>query len=488
MVDKVFGCRKGTCGLTVGLALSGVVIGLLLIEVPVVYVLAALGAAGVVAGACYKPELSILAMVVIISSILWEEDLPLIPLGPGSLHVTDILMLVLFSMAMVKRFTKRREMKSRSPLEKILALFMLSTTLSAVLSLVYFGLDFNNVTRLYRLICYYLIFYIITNLITTKRQIRFIIEGLFIVAALVAIAMLAQTIVGESVQILPEKTIVKASGLEEELNSIRMNPPGQTLVYITFVTALCFAVYQRGRSLFLSRYCFLLVALGAGVMLTYNRSYLVSIMVSLAVLLAVAGAGERKRLASLLAGSAVLIMAVALVSWGGNEKLRGTFEAVSQRYLTLFAGKNLVESNSLNDRKLENGYAVQKIADSPLLGSGLSSDYRPAIYGPDDEITYYVHNVYLWLILDLGLPGFALFLWFYLAFIVRAWKYSGRYQDPYLKSVATGAMLAGIGMLPMALVIPLFLEWHSVVAIVIFIGLSETMIENKLYQSQDVTV
>jgi len=42
-----------------------------------------------------KPEIGILAIVILISSIIFEEALPLIPIGVGSFHISDAILLFL---------------------------------------------------------------------------------------------------------------------------------------------------------------------------------------------------------------------------------------------------------------------------------------------------------------------------------------------------------------------------------------------------------
>ena len=80
---------------------------------------------------------------------------------------------------------------------------------------------------------------------------------------------------------------------------------------------------------------------------------------------------------------------------------------------------------------------------------------------------------------DTGLTGFCFFFWFYLVFLVRAMKHWRHVQDKFLKSALLGFMISGIVILPSALVIPIFLDWFSLVVIAVMIGLSEAIIRTS---------
>jgi len=132
----------------------------------------------------------------------------------------------------------------------------------------------------------------------------------------------------------------------------------------------------------------------------------------------------------------------------------------------------------VDDRIIENGYAIESIKNSPLLGIGLRNDYRPNLFGPDDDLEYYVHNVYLWIMTDMGIPGLLAFMVFFTGFIIRAARNVGKIRDNFLKAAMTGFMLTGIGMLLISFFSPLFMEWNSIVVIAIIIGLTEAIIRN----------
>jgi O-antigen ligase len=98
-----------------------------------------------------------------------------------------------------------------------------------------------------------------------------------------------------------------------------------------------------------------------------------------------------------------------------------------------------IEKN-LEARKLENEYALKKIAGHPLFGIGFVSPYRPQIYGPDDKLEWYIHNGYLWILLKLGIAGLIPFLWFSYVFVRRGIKYWNQVEDDFLRPVVLGSV------------------------------------------------
>ena len=169
----------------------------------------------------------------------------------------------------------------------------------------------------------------------------------------------------------------------------------------------------------------------------------------------------------------ILILAIFKQVVGGKDE---TSFAVFDRFTSLFTGSKLVESSTLQDRFTENGFALDNISEHPVLGIGLGTEYRPSLYGKKDEILYFVHNNYLWIVLDTGVTGLVFYMWFFLGFIIRALNNWRTIKDDYLRSALLGFMLSGTAMLFQALVDPVFMYWFSIVIIAIIAGLSEVII------------
>ena len=423
-----------------------------------------------------KPEIGILAIVVLISSVFFEAWVPLIPIGVGSFNIADVILLsllctILFNLVIDKEFRL-----IRTPLDKPLVLFYLAAIISACIGIFQHHMDFHTTIRIFRIVTYYLLFFAVTNLIRDERQLRFLVKGLFFIGCIVGIAMLAQALLGESVRLMPGR-IEKAGTFHMTFEATRVLPPGQTLVYVLFVTSVCLIALDRKAFLKTGHYL-LVFFTGIGVTLTYNRSYWVACIVCFIMFMLFTPIQARKRIvfkSLLLVLSVALILSLFLLS-KPSGRAREALTSISARFSSLFAAKELYDSDSLDYRRIENRYALPKIAKNPLLGIGLGNEYRPKVFGPDDDLLYYIHNGYIWILMKTGLIGFVPFLWFFLGFIVRGFRNWKNIRNNYLRSLVTGFTLSGAGVALANIVNPMFMQWFSIVVLSIIIGLSEGII------------
>jgi len=421
----------------------------------------------------FKPEVGILILVIILSSIVFESFLPLIPVPFGSFHLTDVMLLSLLIMIPFKLFLDRSLRLVPTPLDPPLYLFYAAAIISVFRAIMSFGVDFNNVTRIFRPITYYLVFFVITNLLREKRQIKFMINGLFVVANIVGLAIIIQAIVGRSIQLLPGR--LQAAGVF----ATRIIPPGTTLIYIAFITAVCTIVFIN-RPILKSIHFYMLPLIGTGILLTYWRSYWAAIIFSLSILMVLVSKRSKKRYIAYLLIAVILmsIFSFTLLSIGGKPKEQ--LISIFDRFTSLFTGNKIYHSDTLNWRRIENKFALRQIVKHPLLGIGLGNDFRAILYRGELAVNYsswWLHNAYLWILMKMGLIGFLPFLWFYIRFLIRGFSNWKKIKDVTLKSAVTGFMLSGVGLILIVNIEPLFMMWDSIVVIAIIIGLTETIIK-----------
>jgi hypothetical protein len=450
-----------------------ILMGLLLTYFPPEIVAALIGGAIAVWLVLLFPEYAILGTVVLVSSIVFEENLPLISVpGIGSLHITDIVLLVLLVRLIYLSLADPNFKFSISPLSRPLILFMLVVASATVYSVEFCKLDFNQVLREARGFSYYMLFLVITGLFRKEKQIKLLIKGLYLIALFVAIAMIAQAILGDSILLIPGR-VETAGTFGSDYGTLRILPPGQTLIYVLFTTTLCMIVLTIKRQILCH---VILILLGAGVMLTYNRVYWVSIMISMGALMIVGTKSVRKRLAFF-----VVVFVTLLCTTSGVFSLLGgvyakSAAAIYERFASVFAGRQLTESSPIEDRVIENEYAMETIKSNFVFGSGLHSYYRPNIYGDRDELNYYVHNAYLWFMKDVGAVGLAVFMWFFVGYISRGIRNINKVNDDSMRATLAGFALSGLGIVPMAIVNPIYMQWFSIVCIGIMSGVSESII------------
>jgi O-antigen ligase len=413
-----------------------------------------------------------LLMVVAISSIVNEDDLPLVSVGFGSLHLTDILLLVLIGKVLYHRFVANDLRLPATPLTLPLLLWFVMVIFAAFYAALVQGLDFNLVTRELRSKVYYLLFLAVITLFRKEEQIRFLTKGMLAIGTFVALAMVAQAAVGQAFQLLPGR-VEEAGTFDSGYATLRVLPPGHTLVYILFVMMLCRVILAPKKTML---YPTLLAILGAGVMLTYNRVYFVAIAIAMVALGLLVRGQELRRLALIGSlGVALLVTSLSAFTLMGGKYAEAA-AAVTERFTSVFAGSKLVQSSSIEDRITENEYALQAIKKSPIIGSGLRSVYRPSIYGSRDDLEFYIHNAYLWFLKDTGIVGLLLFLSFFFGFVVRGLRNLNAIRDESLRCTLAGFTLSGLGMIPMALVNPVFTQWYSIICIGLLSGINEVII------------
>jgi O-antigen ligase len=304
------------------------------------------------------------------------------------------------------------------------------------------------------------------------------IYGLFAIAVFVSIIMIIQSIIGDSIQLFPGR-IENAATFGFEYEARRILPPGQTLVYVLLLTSISYAVTTQRESIVSSGYVYILIGLLAiGIMLTYNRNYWISAIGSMSILFVIEkGKGKRRFLLMCITLFMIVVTSSYLLSMFKGQS--DIMSAIVSRFSSLFTVDKLYRSDSLEDRYLENHYAMIKIYQYPFFGSGIGTDYIPSKYLSDDprRLSGYIHNVYLWLLLNYGGIGFIAFIIFYLRFIVRGFVKMKGIKDEFLRSSIIGFTLSGLSMLAIGFVNPVFMQWFSIVVIFIIIGLVEAIIQ-----------
>ena len=296
-MDKIVSQYKNSLSVPeiIGWIVAGAVISLIVLAVPLNFALVAAGGLLLLAVTTTRPEIGILSIVVLISSIVFGESLGLIPIGIGSLHIADVMLLYLLFLIIRRHFSHEDSGFVGTPLDKWLLLFMVTVVISALVSILHYGVDFNDVMRQARHLSYYLIFFMVTNLITTKEQMVFVIRGLFAISVIVAITMVLQAIVGESVQLMPGR-VETAMTFGRAYDATRILPPGQTLLFVMFITSFCFLSLRSEKNLLQSGYFYVLTALSIGILLTYNRNFWVAAIFCLAILLTILPFDGKKKL------------------------------------------------------------------------------------------------------------------------------------------------------------------------------------------------
>jgi hypothetical protein len=184
-------------------------------------------------------------------------------------------------------------------------------------------------------------------------------------------------------------------------------------------------------------------------LLTYERTFWMTTVLTLAFVVAKCGRGRRLR-------AAVTIVATGLAVFGLLATVSpGNLSKIEARVLTLGQAQT---DDSVRYRVVETGYVLHKIKARPWLGWGLGDTiYWGQFWNQvPPRAAWFSHNGYLWVIWKIGIIPAALL------FGLLAWAIAARASpdaDPVLRSLRVGAQG---GLLVLALSSVTFPSFNSI--------------------------
>ena len=232
--------------------------------------------------------------------------------------------------------------------------------------------------RVIRILAYYLTFFIVVNLVRERRQLNLLLNGLFLLATLVAAVMVAQYLLGRSVELLPGRIEALDTQGVAYADITRILPPGLSIVLVSFVATFFIRLLEK-RKPFVWLKFLQLGLLGMAFLFTFLRSYFGALIIVFGLSAFILKGHDRQKLINW--GVVIVILGVItlmLISILPNSRVAGLAGATSQRISTIFKIETYQgQDSSFNWRAIENGYALRQIISHPLQGLGLSSVYRP---------------------------------------------------------------------------------------------------------------
>jgi len=131
--------------------------------------------------------------------------------------------------------------------------------------------------------------------------------------------------------------------------------------------------------------------------------------------------------------------------------------------MTILSVDSTLESKSLQWREFENRSAMDSIIKNPIFGVGLGGRYRELTTlqgeatgsytrgsleaGEISRFTRYVHNSYLSITVKMGIPGLLVLIWFFIGFLIYAWKFYKNMQKSEFKGITLAIIVSFVGML-----------------------------------------
>lgn len=432
-----------------------------------------------------RPEIALLGILIATSSIVFEEQLPLLPVGNYSLHIPDILLLGSIGLFAVRWLVIPEFRIVRTPLDWPLLIFYGVTLFTTVIGILQSSVEVKDALRETRVLSYYLTFFIVTNLVRNRRQLNFMLNGLFILATIVAAAMVVQFLLGNSTQFIPghiDSLVTQEVGYGD---IIRIVPPGWTIVLVAFVTVSCILCIEKFKIIGLLKFlqCGLL---GMALLLTFFRTYW-AVLFFVIILLAYLFRGvDRQRFITLcLVATFSATMMLLLILYNPASRANRLIGASLERLATVGRSETYqYQDSSLNWRKIENGYAFTTILSNPWTGLGMGFTYRPWDSRIDQRgrsdsgfnFRKFIHNGHLWILLQSGLFGYLSFMWLSLTFLMRGFRFWRSISNDRMRGVVLGFTLVYMTLLIGAITNSTFMKWDWTPVIGILMGTNEVIL------------
>ncbi len=418
----------------------------------------------------------ILSIILIASTVLDEKSIPKLNTGFFSIHITDVLVIMLM---MISISTKTMN----SGIFWAISLLLFYAGFSA-----FYGIMNGNVTtkfaiRALRGFSFFFIFYGITIRLSSLYASNKLMKGVHFLALITAVLMIAQYILGDSVPILPQRVeVLKTDG--EAQGVTRVLPPGQTLIFFSFTISLSDYIFgdKSNRSIFK---IVSMLLIGFGVLITFNRSFWTGVV--LAVLFLLGLSGFRKLLIGSMMFAVFMSSIIVFAMLTPNLQIS---KAITTRALTIINPEDTMKESSLQGRAVESAMAKKRIAQSPILGLGLGSEWRRKMHAYDTR-TRYMHNGYYYILTKMGFVGFFFYLILICAIGFNFLRNRSLINASELDVHAKGCIAFLFAIILVNFVNPVFFQKFSIPLIAIAMGRYTSMVtlirENAIiaYHEQD---
>ena len=258
----------------------GIILGLMSVWFPPYVLLVVGGAIIYITVVWIWPEYALLGILVLLATAIDENQLPSIPIGVGHIIVSDIILFSAIAIILIRGWVEPAFGFRHTNLDFPLLAFYIVAIFSTVLAIINKTVTIQQALGEVRTINLYLTFFLVTNLIRDEKHLRRLISGIFFLATLVGLLMIAQYFLGDVTRILPGRIETLFTGNSGDPGVTRILPPGQSLVLVALIAQPILLIFDKTPSKFLIRF-FQLFVVGLAVILTFNRNFWVALVVAL---------------------------------------------------------------------------------------------------------------------------------------------------------------------------------------------------------------
>jgi len=422
------------------------------------------------------PEYGILCLFALLSGLISLTWLPLLHLGPISLNISDMILLLLLGLVFLRVTTQSGFKLYGSPLMLPLFLFIGAFLLSAVNAVVIQGVDKNIVMRTVRVLILWIAFIPVLQLVRDEQALRRLLMGLLVLTGVLLIGVLFPN---KFEPFLPVEVRAAGTGAEIYSDFTRYYYAGDMVLYAMIpVTVASLAIIKKGNQLWRIG---LLGLLLFWAFRTFFRQYWLTLFISCVLLIGFFSSSERIRLLkrltpAIVVGVLLLIMLLATQpTW--IERIN---YVITDRLGSLLQDPFRREG-SLQWRVIETRYAMKQIIRSPIFGIGLANRYRPPMEGEADSIysgwaAKYTENGYLYIALMMGLVGLLPFLWLCVTYLLQIFRHQDEIRDDGLRSIYLGFGTAFLGMAACNIASPTFVIGSRLIFFPIAMAICEVIL------------
>ncbi|MCJ7532474.1 MAG: O-antigen ligase family protein [Anaerolineales bacterium] len=489
-MEQQLSFRLGTLDQSIQLAIagiSGVLLGLLSLVISPVWTLVILVGVFIAIVAIERPELAILAVITLLSTFISEVQIPVINVGPGRIFLSDLIVMGLFILILIRWMLDPSFKLTHTPLDLPLFLFFFWSMLSTVYALLFYNLEVPRMIPEVRVISYYLLFYTITNLILKEHNLKLLIEGFFFLATIVAITVIIQYSLGVKFTFLAGRVeyLVTEGIIQENVTRIT-DIVGEGTLTVAFITKMIKVIISKPRF----RGLFELIQsllIGTAFIMSFNRAHWSVAILAILITIFLVRSLDRQRLVTWIYIILLLLTFLFVPIFVNPDSPAAQFiSGVGDRLVSIVGQKTLLgpaDESTLAWREVEYKYAFPQIWSHPILGLGLGARYRPRLVNVDHQRfdgTFYIHNGHVWIMMKTGLVGYFFLMWLCILTIWRGFKYWQRIPGPQIRGYFLGFTLSFLGLVIIAILHFSFVALFWAPIIPLMMGVNEVMIKQSV--------
>jgi len=355
-----------------------------------------------------------------------------------------------------RKFFLNKERIITSWTESALFIFILLCFLSIIPAYIFKSSLLNWFRELIPFLTY-LLFFMVVDIINKKQHLIIILYSFFMLGAAIAIHNLY----------LYTQAVTDAVQLGQLIASRQTANEPLFFSAIIIATSLLFFIDGKKTKFFLiCIICFFSISLLA----TFSRGYWVATIISITILI---GMFPKNLKLKILSYSFFLIAFVGfLINIIYGDLGASIIHVLGKRFDTL---ANIGSDISTLERIQESKAVFPLIKMNPICGYGFGKTYSFWSLLSREMPTWYVHNAYFYVLLKIGLVGLAFLMIFFLKTIHNGYLIYKSESAKLIKGLAIGIVSLFIGMIPLSLSSPQFLQKDSILLIACGAGIIELM-------------